>query len=59
MGRATGGGTVDEVEAVRTSQRGASRVCHYPEKIATNPVGNGWHKRLSVISGNKKYVGSQ
>ena len=29
-----GGATVDEVEAVRTSQRGASRVHHYPEKIA-------------------------
>ena len=25
---------VDEVEAVRISQRGASRVRHYPEKIA-------------------------
>ena len=25
---------VDEVEAVRISQRGASRVCHYPEKMA-------------------------
>jgi hypothetical protein len=44
-----GGGAVDEVEAVRNRQRGASRVCHYPEKIATNPVGNDWHKTLSVI----------
>ena len=33
MGRAIGGGTVDEVEAIRIRQRGASRVCHYPEKI--------------------------
>ncbi len=32
---------VDEVEAVRNHQRGASRVHHYPEKKARKP---GWQQ---------------
>lgn len=37
---------VDEVEAVRICQRGASRVCHTPGKIA--------HKTNAVTVGTKR-----
>src|ERR1700730_2059773 len=49
MGRAKEEAPVDEVEAVRNHQRGASRVHHYPEKKARKP---GWQQPVQYAFGD-------